>query len=39
MAESLEAEEARGWSNLLLAAEGGDAEAVRAELAAGANIN
>jgi uncharacterized protein len=39
LTESLEAEGARGWSNLLLAAERGDAEAVRAELAAGANIN
>ncbi|CAH2400998.1 ankyrin repeat domain-containing protein [Mesorhizobium ventifaucium] len=39
MTESLEAEGARGWSNLLVAAESGDAETVRAELAAGANIN
>ena len=36
---SVEAEDARGWSNLLIAAEKGDAEAVRAELAAGADIN
>ncbi|TJV10154.1 MAG: ankyrin repeat domain-containing protein, partial [Mesorhizobium sp.] len=39
MTESLEVEGARGWSNLLIAAESGDAGAVRAELAAGANIN
>jgi ankyrin repeat protein len=35
----LEAEDARNWSNLLTAAEKGDAEAVGAELAAGADIN
>ncbi|RWD59221.1 MULTISPECIES: ankyrin repeat domain-containing protein [unclassified Mesorhizobium] len=39
MTASLEAEDARTWSNLLVAAEKGDAEAVRAELAAGADIN
>jgi ankyrin repeat protein len=36
---SLEADEARGWSNLLAAAERGDVEAVRSELAAGADAN
>jgi ankyrin repeat protein len=36
---SLEAEDARGWPNLLIAAEKGDAKAVLAELAAGADIN
>jgi ankyrin repeat protein len=36
---SLEAEGARGWSNLLVAAEKGDVEAVQSELAAGADIN
>jgi len=35
----LEAEEARSWSNLMVAAEKGDAQAVRAELAAGADVN
>ena len=39
MTKSLETEEARGWSNLLIAAEKGDAEAVQSELAAGADIN
>ncbi|WP_083918677.1 ankyrin repeat domain-containing protein [Mesorhizobium metallidurans] len=39
LTKSLEAEEARGWPNLLVAAEKGDAEAVRSELAAGADIN
>ena len=39
MTAALEAEEARNWSNLLVAAEKGDAEAVRAELTAGADIN
>ncbi|RWF42660.1 MAG: ankyrin repeat domain-containing protein [Mesorhizobium sp.] len=39
MTASLEAEDARSWSTLLVAAEKGDAEAVRAELAAGADIN
>jgi uncharacterized protein len=36
---SLETEEARGWSNLLAAAEKGDVEAIQSELAAGADIN
>ena len=36
---SLKAEDARNWSDLLVAAEKGDAETVRAELAAGADIN
>src|SRR5689334_22614913 len=35
----LEAEDARSWSNLMVAAEKGDAQAVRAELAAGADLN
>jgi ankyrin repeat protein len=35
----LEAEDARGWSTLLGAAEKGDIETLRAELAAGADIN
>ncbi|TIT78461.1 MAG: ankyrin repeat domain-containing protein, partial [Mesorhizobium sp.] len=39
MTAGLEAEDARGWSDLLAAAERGDAEAVRTELAAGADIN
>ncbi|RUX07149.1 ankyrin repeat domain-containing protein [Mesorhizobium sp. M2A.F.Ca.ET.037.01.1.1] len=39
MTASLEAEDARNWSDLLVAAEKGDAETVRAELAAGADIN
>ncbi|TGV63602.1 ankyrin repeat domain-containing protein, partial [Mesorhizobium sp. M2D.F.Ca.ET.160.01.1.1] len=39
MMASLEAEDARNWSNLLTAAEKGDAETIRAELAAGADIN
>jgi ankyrin repeat protein len=39
LTESLEADEARGWSNLLVAAEKGDAQTVRSELAAGADIN
>ncbi|MER9896264.1 ankyrin repeat domain-containing protein [Mesorhizobium sp. M0119] len=39
MTNSLEAEGARDWSPLLVAAEQGDAEAVRSELAAGADIN
>jgi ankyrin repeat protein len=39
LTKSLEAEDARGWSSLLVAAEKGDAEAVQSELAAGADIN
>lgn len=39
MTAGLEAEEARSWSNLMVAAEKGDAQAVRAELAAGADVN
>ena len=39
MTASVEAEDARNWSDLLAAAEKGDTEAVRAELAAGADIN
>jgi uncharacterized protein len=39
LTKSLETEEARDWSNLLVAAERGDVEAVRSELAAGADIN
>jgi ankyrin repeat protein len=39
LTRSLEAEDARGWSNLLAAAEKGDVEAVQSELAAGADIN
>ncbi|AZO58433.1 MAG: ankyrin repeat domain-containing protein [Mesorhizobium sp.] len=39
MDTGLEAAEARNWSRLLVAAESGDAEASRAELAAGADIN
>jgi len=35
----MEAEDDRGWSSLLVAAEKGDAEAVQSELAAGADIN
>ena len=35
----LEAEDARGWSTLVGAAEKGDIETLRAELAAGADIN
>ncbi|MER9071777.1 ankyrin repeat domain-containing protein [Mesorhizobium sp. M0904] len=39
LTNSLEAEGARDWSPLLVAAEQGDADAVRSELAAGADIN
>ncbi|MEJ6782647.1 ankyrin repeat domain-containing protein [Aminobacter sp. Piv2-1] len=39
MANSLEVEADRGWSNLLVAAEKGDVEAVRTEVAAGAHVN
>ena len=39
MTKSLEIEEARGWSKLLIAAEKGDVEAIQSELAAGADIN
>lgn len=39
MTAGLEAEDARSWSNLLVAAEKGDAEAIGSELAAGVDIN
>jgi len=39
LTRSFGTEEARGWSNLLVAAEKGDVEAVQSALAAGADIN
>ena len=39
MTKSLEAEEVKGWSKLLVAAEKGDVAAIQSELAAGADVN